>query len=173
LLKVLLLFSDVAQAQSFDKLKLSLPLREFKINSGFGNRTHPVTRRMNVFHTGIDLYARSDTVFAILPGKVIKVSSDLVTGNYIIIAHGAYSSVYGHLSNSFVRVGDLVASGTSIAISGHTGRVTGEHLHFGIKHKRSFIDPLRMLYLFGKLNGYELYLFLNDLIEFEKHSCPG
>jgi murein DD-endopeptidase MepM/ murein hydrolase activator NlpD len=167
---VLLLFSAAAQAQSFDGLMLSLPLRQFRVNSGFGQRTHPVTRQKNVFHTGIDLYARSDTVFSILPGKVIKVSSDLVIGNYIIIAHGAYSSVYGHLSNSFVSVGDLVASGTSIAISGHTGRVTGEHLHFGLKHKRIFIDPLRMLYLFGKLNGYEIYLFLNDLIGVEKPS---
>ena len=161
----MLLFFGIAQAQSFDGLMLSLPLRQFKVNSGFGQRTHPVTGQKKVFHTGIDLFARSDTVFAILPGKVIKVSSDLVTGNYIIISHGPYASIYGHLSKSLVSIGSLVASGTSIAISGKTGRVTGEHLHFGLKHNGGFIDPLKMLYLFGKLEGNELYLFLNDLIE--------
>jgi len=164
----MLLFFGIAQAQSFDGLMLSLPLRQFKVNSGFGQRTHPVTGQKNVFHTGIDLFARSDTVFAILPGKVIKVSSDLVTGNYIIISHGPYSSIYGHLSKSLVSIGSLVASGTLIAISGNTGRVTGEHLHFGIKHHGRFVDPLKMLYLFSKLDGEELYLFLNDLFEVEK-----
>jgi murein DD-endopeptidase MepM/ murein hydrolase activator NlpD len=143
-------------------------LREFKINSEFGQRTHPVTGQKNVFHTGIDLYARSDTVFAILPGKVIKVSSDLITGNYIIIAHGAYSSVYGHLSTSLVSGGNLVASGTSIAVSGNTGRVTGKHLHFGLKHKGVFIDPLKMIYLFSNMDKEELYLFLNDFVEPKK-----
>ena len=74
-------------------------------------------------------------------------------------------SIYGHLSKSLVSIGSLVASGTSIAISGKTGRVTGHHLHFGLKHNGGFIDPLKMLYLFDKLEGNELYLFLNDLIE--------
>ncbi|WP_316847242.1 M23 family metallopeptidase [Pedobacter psychrodurus] len=169
-LKVICLSFNLAHAQSFDGLKLSLPLRKFQVNSGFGNRTHPVTGRMNVFHTGIDLRARSDTVFAILPGEVVKVSADLIIGNYIIIAHGAYSSIYGHLSKSMVGIGSLVASGTSIAITGNTGRVTGEHLHFGIKHEGRFVDPLKCLYFFGNLYGNDLYLFLNDLFWVRKPS---
>jgi murein DD-endopeptidase MepM/ murein hydrolase activator NlpD len=162
LLEVVLLFFGVANAQSFDGLRLSLPLRGFKINSGFGYRTHPVTAIKNSFHAGIDLHARSDTVFSILPGKVVTVASDLIIGNYIVITHGAYTSIYGHLSTSLVSGGNLVASGTSIAISGNTGRVTGEHLHFGLRHKGVFVDPLRMIYLFSNMDKEELYLFLND-----------
>jgi murein DD-endopeptidase MepM/ murein hydrolase activator NlpD len=164
----MLLFFGVTHAQSFDVLRLSLPLHRFKINSGFGYRTHPVSGIKNSFHTGIDLEAKSDTVFAILPGKVVKVSSDLIIGNYIVIAHGAYTSVYGHLSTSLVSRGDLVASGTSIAVSGNTGRVTGEHLHFGLKHKGVFVDLLRMIFLFSNMDKEELYLFLNDFVEPKK-----
>lgn len=173
LLETVLLFLGVAHAQSLDGLRLSLPLRAFKINSGFGTRTHPVTGIKNSFHTGIDLYAKSDTVFAILPGKIVKVSSDLIIGNYILIAHGAYISIYGHLSKSLVSEGNLVASWTSIAISGHTGRVTGEHLHFGLKHNGVFVDPIRMLYLFSNMNKTALYLFLNDLIDVKKLPGPS
>jgi murein DD-endopeptidase MepM/ murein hydrolase activator NlpD len=137
-------------------------LREFKINSGFGYRTHPVTGIKNSFHAGIDLHAKSDTVFSILPGKLVKVASDLIIGNYIVIAHGAYTSIYGHLSISLISVGTFVASGTPIAISGGTGRVTGEHLHLGLRHKGVFVDPLRVIYLFSNMDKEELYLFLND-----------
>ncbi|WP_158544253.1 M23 family metallopeptidase [Pedobacter miscanthi] len=168
LLEVVLLFLSIAHAQSFDGLSLSLPLRRFKINSGFGYRTHPVTGIKNSYHTGIDLHAKSDTVLAILPGKVVKVSSDEIIGNYIVIAHVAYTSIYGHLFAPLVRAGNLVASGTPIAISGSTGRVTGEHLHFGIKHKGVFVDPLRMIYLFSNMDKEKLYLFLNDFVEPKK-----
>ncbi|WP_165501251.1 M23 family metallopeptidase [Pedobacter psychrodurus] len=173
MLKALSLFIGFAHAQSLDGLRLSLPLRAFKINSGFGMRTHPVTGIKNSFHSGIDLYAKSDTVFAILPGKVVKVSSDRMIGNYIIIAHGAYTSIYGHLSKSVVSGGNLVAPGTPIAISGSTGRATGEHLHFGLKHRGVFVDPLRMLYLFSNMNKEVLYLFLNDLIDVKKLPVPS
>lgn len=165
----MLLFFSFAHAQSFDSLRLSLPLAKFKVNSGFGSRTHPVTGKKNVFHAGIDLKARSDTVFAILPGKVVKISFNGIIGTYIIIAHGAYTSIYGHLSTTLVNAGNFVASGNPIAITGITGRVTGEHLHFGMKHRGRFVDPLGSLYSFSKLRGDELYLYLNYLPKVEAH----
>lgn len=168
-----LIISFTVSAQSVDKVTLSLPLRQFKINSGFGYRIHPVTGIKKSFHTGIDLWARSDTIFSILPGKVIKVSADLIIGNYIVISHGAFTSIYGHLSKSFVDNGDFVNSGSSIAISGNTGRVTGEHLHFGLKYKGSFLNPLKFLYLFNDLTSSELLLFLTDPAQVEKLDKPA
>ncbi|WP_279634096.1 M23 family metallopeptidase [Pedobacter miscanthi] len=162
MLEVVLLFSAVAHAQSFDKLRLSLPLREFKINSGFGNRTHPVSGKKNSFHSGVDLHARSDSVFSILPGKVVRVSFNPLIGNYILIIHGGFTSVYGHLSKFMVVEGDFVGSGSAIGISGNTGRSTGEHLHFGLKHNGKFIDPLRFLYLFANLEERALLTVLSD-----------
>lgn len=149
-------------AQTFDGLKSSLPLRQFEVNSYFGYRIHPVTGIKNSFHSGIDLRAKCDTVFSILPGQVVKVSSDRVIGNYIVVHHGSFTSIYGHLSKSLVSVECLVGSASPLGISGATGRVTGEHLHFGVKLKSTFIDPLRFLYLLSGLNGQELFFFLRD-----------
>jgi murein DD-endopeptidase MepM/ murein hydrolase activator NlpD len=121
-----------------------LPLRQVQLTSGFGYRIHPVTGKY-AFHSGIDLRARSDTVFAVLPGHVGAVSYDPLLGIYIRLDHGALQSSYGHLSQVLVLPGDSVLAGTPIAISGATGRVTAEHLHFSIRLHGQPIDPLEFL----------------------------
>jgi murein DD-endopeptidase MepM/ murein hydrolase activator NlpD len=122
-----------------------LPLRHIQLTSGFGYRVHPLTGQY-VFHEGIDLAARHDTVFAILSGRVQKEGHHVLLGVYIRLDHGLYQSTYGHLSRLFVLSGDSVKAGEPIAISGATGKVTGEHLHFSIQFKDHFINPLAFLY---------------------------
>ena len=53
----------------------SLPLKNLKINSGFGLRIHPITGEWKI-HEGIDLAARHDTVYSILDGIIEKVAFD-------------------------------------------------------------------------------------------------
>ncbi|WP_426330075.1 M23 family metallopeptidase [Pedobacter sp. R-06] len=160
------------KAQSIDGLSLSLPLHRFKITSGFGYRMHPVTGVKNSFHSGIDLRAKSDTVFSILQGRVVKISSDPVIGGYIVVSHGEFTSIYGHLSKSMVSVGEIVISGTSLGISGSSGRVTGEHLHFGLKFKGYFVNPLKLLYLFTTIKNHKLFLLLLDSSEVSSPDTP-
>ena len=123
----------------------SLPLKQLRITSGFGFRKHPVTGRRS-FHGGVDLRAKSDTVMAILGGKVIRSGFDTNLGYFIRISHGVYHSVYGHLSRCFVRTGDGIIAGEAIGISGNTGRTTGEHLHFAVQWNRTPINPLEFLH---------------------------
>jgi len=57
-------------------------------------------------------------------------------GNYIIIQHNNYSTLYGHLSERYVNVGDYVEKGSLIGLVGNTGKVegiTGCHLHFEVR----------------------------------------
>ncbi|MGY3055512.1 murein DD-endopeptidase MepM/ murein hydrolase activator NlpD [Pedobacter sp. UYEF25] len=151
-------------SSSYDVLKLlktvRLPLLRIYLTSGFGLRTHPVTKEKNKFHSGIDLSARNDTVYSILHGIVSEVGYNSIVGNFIRIAHANYSSIYGHLSLQFVEAGQFVAPGSPLGITGKTGRVTGEHLHFSIKYKNKFIDPLPFLYQIMNLNGNMLYYTL-------------
>ena len=121
-----------------------LPLRQVQLTSGFGYRIHPVTGKY-AFHSGIDLRARGDTVFAVLPGHVSVVNYDPLLGIYIRLDHGELESCYGHLSDVLVLPGDSVVAGSPIAISGMTGRVTGEHLHFSMRLGGRYIDPLEFL----------------------------
>lgn len=118
-----------------------MPLRSIKVNSRFGKRTHPLTHRPD-FHKGIDLKARSEPVFAFLEGKVSQTGYNPILGKFIKIDHSGLESIYGHLSIILVHKGQLLKTGQLIAVTGSTGRVTGEHLHFSLRIEGIYIDPI-------------------------------
>jgi murein DD-endopeptidase MepM/ murein hydrolase activator NlpD len=123
---------------------LALPLRHLALTSGYGYRIHPVTGQYR-FHSGIDLRARDDTVFSVMPGRVAFVGYDAVTGVHIRLSSGDFTFLYGHLSQVFVLVGDSVEACTPLGVTGHSGRVTGEHLHFSVCYHNAPINPLKFL----------------------------
>jgi len=106
------------------------------LTSAFGYRRDPFTEEMH-FHRGIDLAAPTGTaVRAALDGKVIAAGYDSVLGNYILIRHQiSYSSLYGHLSQIWVKRGSTVTRGQRIGAVGNTGKSTGPHLHFEIRRR--------------------------------------
>jgi murein DD-endopeptidase MepM/ murein hydrolase activator NlpD len=122
-----------------------LPLKHLKINSEYGYRIHPLTGKY-AMHGGVDLKARHDTVYAILDGLVKSTGYDNNLGINIRLAHGEVESVYGHLSRILVITSDSVTAGEPIGITGATGRVTGEHLHFSIYYRHKYINPIKFLY---------------------------
>ena len=130
---------------------LCLPLRHIQVTSSYGYRVHPVTHIYS-FHAGIDLRARSDTVFAVLPGTVLTTGYDPLLGFFIRLGHGPFQTIYGHLSQIFVLTGDSVKSASALGITGCSGRVTGEHLHFAVQYRQRYIDPLRFLYQLQFIN---------------------
>lgn len=145
LLLLMLLFTCGSQAQPPDTTAYCLPLRHLRINSSFGYRRNPVTRCFQ-HHNGIDLYAHFDTVFSVLPGVVCRIGNDPVTGNYVVIDHGAgLETLYGHLSAIAVSPGETLNAGDVVAISGASGRVTGPHLHFAVRLNGRAVDPLLFL----------------------------
>lgn len=122
-----------------------LPLQHLKLTSGYGYRLHPITRKYT-FHSGIDLRARHDTVYAVMHGRLAFVGYDALTGVKLRLASGDFSFLYGHLSQVFVLPGDYVRPGAPLGITGATGRVTGEHLHFGVTYHGLPVNPLLFLH---------------------------
>lgn len=96
-------------------------------------------------HNGLDLQARGDKVFAMLPGIVHKVGYDKRSGIFVILRHGDITISYCHLSKVAVQKGGVVSTGTIVGITGNTGRSTGEHLHITCKLKGKHIDPMAMI----------------------------
>ena len=86
-------------------------------------------------HTGIDFRASDNTpVFSIGDGQVFDTGYSSAYGNYVEIYHGNnIYSFYAHATRVQVSVGQKVTKGAQIMLSGHTGNVTGPHLHFEIR----------------------------------------
>jgi hypothetical protein len=124
------------------------PLRDYRLTSPFGPRINPVTGNPR-FHQGLDLAASAGTeVFAARNGVVTGQGYDPVYGNYIIISHGDWTSLYGHLSEIHTALLNNVRSGSLIGKVGSTGQSTGPHLHFELRQNGIARDPERYLYLF-------------------------
>jgi murein DD-endopeptidase MepM/ murein hydrolase activator NlpD len=114
--------------------------------SGFGWRIDPITGQMAV-HEGIDFIAETGTpILAAAAGVVVTAEFQQAYGNMVEIAHGGdLLTRYAHASKLLVKVGQLVKSGEKIAEVGNTGRSTGAHLHFEVRHKGVAQNPARFL----------------------------
>ncbi|MBI5494225.1 MAG: M23 family metallopeptidase [Deltaproteobacteria bacterium] len=113
-----------------------------RITSPFGERVHPVTGEKK-FHDGVDLAAVTGTPLAAPAGaRVLHVGQDAVSGTYVVLDHGhQVQSVACHLSEAEVKRGAAVAPGATYARTGASGRVTGPHLHYGVRVGGKFVDP--------------------------------
>jgi murein DD-endopeptidase MepM/ murein hydrolase activator NlpD len=105
------------------------------ITSLFGWRIHPISGTQKL-HTGTDIAAAMGTpVMAAMPGQVILADDMGGYGLTVAIAHenGMRQTLYAHMSQLFVRPGDVVQQGTVIGRVGSTGASTGAHLHFELR----------------------------------------
>jgi murein DD-endopeptidase MepM/ murein hydrolase activator NlpD len=118
------------------------------INSGFGEREDPVLGTgEGEFHKGVDIGSPDGTpVHAPANGRVIKASMGGGYGREIEIDHGNGTvTVYGHLSGWNVVEGQTVVKGEVIGYVGHSGRVTGSHLHYEVQVHGVAVNPHRYL----------------------------
>ncbi|MDR1650012.1 MAG: LysM peptidoglycan-binding domain-containing M23 family metallopeptidase [Synergistaceae bacterium] len=117
-----------------------------KINSPFGWRRHPITRRQD-FHTGLDIKAAAGTVIrSSRSGRVAYAGWMAGYGKVVVVEHGdGQSTLYAHCSSLLVRQKDKVSVGQNIARVGSTGRTTGPHLHFEVRNGNSPVNPLKYL----------------------------
>jgi murein DD-endopeptidase MepM/ murein hydrolase activator NlpD len=114
--------------------------------SGFGWRIDPITGQM-AMHEGIDFIAETGTaILAAAAGVVLTAEFQPAYGNMVEIDHGGeLLTRYAHASKLLVKVGQLVKSGEKIAEVGSTGRSTGSHLHFEVRHKGLAQNPAKFL----------------------------
>jgi len=141
------LFSELAEKKAeLENYLNSLPTfwpTEGVIESGFGNRLHPVYRRY-MLHSGVDIGGKEgNPIYAAASGTVIAAGKNGGYGYMIDIDHGnGLVTRYAHCSKILVRKGQKVKVGEKIAEVGDTGVTTGPHLHFEIRLNDKAIDPV-------------------------------
>lgn len=117
------------------------PLKQVQVTSPFGKRKRDL-------HEGVDLRAEIGTpVFASDSGVVVYAGRKIRGyGKMIVIKHGkGLSTVYAHNSQVYVKKGQRMRKGQKIALSGATGRVSGPHLHYEVRHGVTALDPKLLL----------------------------
>ena len=104
------------------------------ITSQFGHRVDPITGEVSS-HTGTDIACAEGTPILAAADGIVTVANGLDSwggsyGYYIQIDHGGgLETLYAHCSSICVTTGQQVQAGQVIGYVGHTGRVTGSHLH--------------------------------------------
>lgn len=120
------------------------------ITSNYGNRMHPVYGYMR-FHSGIDISAGyGQPIVSSRAGTVIIVRNPVEGrnwggygyGNYVVVDHGdGFATLYAHMKNTKVSVGQSVDAGQLVGTCGSTGTSTGSHLHFEVMKNGSTTNP--------------------------------
>ncbi|XAS64683.1 M23 family metallopeptidase [Micrococcaceae bacterium Sec5.8] len=123
---------------------LGAPLDDLKTASPFGYRVSPITGGSGEFHRGQDYAAQcGTTVHAAASGTVTFTGwHPYGGGNRVVVDHGnGLETTYNHLSSASVIVGQTLARGDVLALSGTTGASTGCHLHFEVMVNGEVVDP--------------------------------
>lgn len=110
------------------------------------------------FHGGIDISTgKNDPIISIADGTVERMQIDKKSyGLYLLIQHDdGFYTLSAHLAHSYVKEGERVVQGQTIALEGgepgvdpYPGRSTGRHLHFEVRqtaNQNSRINPLILL----------------------------
>lgn len=118
-----------------------------RITSSFGFRYHPFIGKM-IFHEGLDIAnARWTPIQATADGIVSKVGNRGNYGNSVMINHsgGSYKTVYAHLQQATVELGQVVKRGEIVGYLGSTGRSTGPHLHYEVRKFSKHVHPMKYI----------------------------
>ena len=126
----------------FDFSTMLIPVtHEAKLGSPYGIRDHRL-------HRGVDIHVeKGEPMLAAYPGRVsVSKYNKGGYGHYVIVDHeDGLQTLYVHLAQRLVRVGDVVFPGDIVGLAGNTGRSSGAHLHFEIRYKDININPASII----------------------------
>lgn len=165
---------DTASQTAFEKrlmlqtIPSGYPVETQIVTSSFGMRQHPIEKR-SAMHGGVDLRAsRGTPVYATASGVVEWASEHRNSGlgNMVKLVHNyGFSTIYGHLDQIEVNVGNYVERGDLIGYSGNTGVSDAPHLHYEVRYLQRRLDPAP--FLKWSLEDYDVLFTKEDRVQWE------
>lgn len=122
-----------------EPLELKFPLENGRVSQGF-----------HAYHPAIDLAADIGTpIYPVCQGVVVQVGFDFRgLGKIVVVDHGSgFNSLYAHLKNADVEVGQEIDTATMIGRVGLTGKTSGAHLHLELQEDGHYLNPAEFLSL--------------------------
>lgn len=131
-----------ALMQGIEGVPQVLPASLAAMSSGFGYRRDPFTGGA-AMHAGLDFRGPIGVpIYAAAKGTVSFVGQKSGYGNVVEVSHGnGLVTRYAHMSRFATEPGQEVAAGAVIGAIGNTGRSTGPHLHFEVRHHDRALNP--------------------------------
>lgn len=159
------------QGKSNRKFLIRKPITEGVLRSGFGMRFHPILK-IRRLHAGVDWANKIGTpIIAAGDGVITKAEWTSGYGRHIAIQHNYdFETTYSHLSGYAKGVveGARVRQGQVIGYLGSSGLSTGPHLHYEVRVKGEFKDPLALkLPKNRELTAKELVAYRAEKVEIE------
>lgn len=159
------------QGKSNRKFLIRKPITEGVLRSGFGMRFHPILK-IRRLHAGVDWSNKIGTqIIAAGDGVITKAEWTSGYGRHIAIQHNYdFETTYSHLSGYAKGVveGARVRQGQVIGYLGSSGLSTGPHLHYEVRVKGEFKDPLALkLPKNRELTAKELVAYRTEKTEIE------
>lgn len=140
-----------AFAQPFGPLRFAKNFerpRKAHVTAPFGDK-RTFNGHLQSQHFGMDLDGKTGApILAANDGTVVMARENYASGNTVLVQHGGgLYTAYFHMSRVDVKPGDSVKRGQRLGLVGATGRVTGPHLHWGVKVDERWVDPETLLKL--------------------------
>ena len=136
-----------ATGKSIRKHLMRTPVQGARLSSKFGVRKHPILGYSKM-HRGVDFAAKRGTpIMAAGDGRITFSGRNGAFGRFIEIKHlNNFKTSYAHLYkfSKGIKKGKLVKQGDIIGFVGTSGRSTGPHLHYEVKHKNRTINPMKL-----------------------------
>jgi len=141
---------EIGSGETSPKPLWTGPFRQQSNTKVFANFPEERTYQMDgrtvdtQWHLGIDLASNKQSpIEASNAGRVVFTGPNGIYGNMVIVDHGlGLMSLYGHLSDIAVKVGQNVQKGEALGRSGETGLAGGDHLHFALLVRGVYTSPL-------------------------------
>ena len=136
-----------ANGKSIKKYLMRTPVKGARLSSEFGVRKHPILG-FNQMHRGVDFAAKRGTpIMAAGDGRITYAGRNGSFGRFIEIKHlNNFKTRYAHLYKyaKGIKKGRTVKQGDIIGYVGTSGRSTGPHLHYEVKHRNRTVNPMQL-----------------------------
>ena len=143
-LKPLLAYQKNERPAVFD-LPLGKPANSLPKSEGNFGACRTFNGQPRDRHTGLD-YPITGNALSVGNGRVVVVANHFYSGNAVYVTHGnGLLSEYFHLKALNVKSGQTLKKGETVGEIGETGRVTGPHLHLGVRWHGARINPAQLL----------------------------